>query len=1263
VRFTVTALGSAGDKPVPVVVGSITRYLIAPNEPTGTSATEPTGVSGSSGDSVSRYYADRGDSPGRWLGVGASDLGLVGEVDPEAFTGVLAGRHPCTGERLITARGSAGRVASVGAGTAARRGPNGESLYAVRDVATVLGWSQADVREAIVEGERYAAARLVAGLAGVAIPTGTATPGHAAGSRRATGAAPSTGTRHLAATGRATRDRSGYRDEESTRPGPPARGGQGGAAETGTPGSHPGPGRSDSGMVLVPSIDRDGTRYVGERELTRVEDLVSRGLSGKEVLDPGDPGEELSVAAASRLVGTSPSYLARLCRTYETSREGIDAALAVREMPRRAYLVCRRAEDGTYRVTRQELAAFAERRRRPAVRVGYDVTATTEKSISVLALLGGRQVRGEVLAAVEAANDAGIGWLEYNAAAARAGGQVVGVTGWTVASFQHLTSRRLDPFVHHHNVVANTVVDEHGDRRALDARRLYRNVSAASAIATAQVRFELTRRLGVAWRPARQGGWEVAGISDTVLDEFSQRRREITDAIRELEDALGRASTLDEFQSAVSKTRPAKTDAAEAELLVAWWQRAYAHGLTPTGLHQTLGHARPTLLTRALRARILAAAATAVTAERSIFTRGDLLATLVDLPHPDGHGPLVVPAATLEQLADELLGSTRVVQLERTTGDQDKLQRADGTTLAVGGDHEPEYTTTDVLVIQTRILDTYAAGVGVGAGNVDSDTLATTLGRFPELSREQRQLVASFCTSGDSAQSAIGRPGTGKTHAMRAAVTAWTNTGCRVLGAAVKAEAARHLGAECGIPAEPLAWYLNRLGDPYHSPLDHRTVLVVDEASTVGDRALDQLLTAANRTGATVRFIGDPAQHGSVPTGGMWHLLLAHHPDRTPELVASRRVRHFADRAAAEALRTGEIAVALDALEAAGHLHVLDDERQLYVALLDRWWTARRAGRLHPMVDRRNDQRLVLNQLARALRRHAGELGDTEVHATGGRRFAIGDEVIARMGDRSLHAAGQPQRYVRNGAHGTVVAVQRALARAEDHITVAFHGLGDIDLPRAFFDEHRDLWGRLDVGLDHAYAITSYAVEGLTFDESTSHVDPRSSRPEVYVDITRGRHANHLYLTAPEDHIEGERLPAAPTEPDRTKLERRLTHSGPERVAIAVDPLAAPAAAYAEGKTLAQLTQERLATLDSAQGALIARAERLREHQIRRLAQARPDPSIVRRLGSRPVDVNLARRYDSQLSDAVVQRARREAYVSVVPTGVNSEAETCEVAM
>jgi conjugative relaxase-like TrwC/TraI family protein len=607
VRFTVTALGSAGDRPVGVVVGTIARYLIAPDQQPGATAGPPPDRPAGEG-SMSRYYADRGDTPGRWLGQGAGELNLQGTVDFDEFTTVLAGRDPRTGARLISGRGSSGRVASVGAGTAACWSPAGEALYSVRDAAAVLGWCQADVRQAIDDGERLVESGLIATLTGTPVSALTGRP-------EPSGRGPG---RH---SGR-------YRD---TGTGPPG------------PARDPGAVRDDPRMALVPFIDGDATRYISDRELSRVEDLVARGVTAAEVLAVGHPGDELSIPAAARLVGVRRGYLARMCSSYLDNRDEITAALDEGDTPKRTYLVCRREEDGSYRVSRTELAAYAERRRRPAVRVGYDVTATTEKSISVLALLGGPLVRREALAAVEAANDAGLRWLEYHTAAARARGEVMGVTGWTVASFQHLTSRRLDPFVHYHNVVANTVVDEHGDRRALDARRLYRSVSAAPAIATAQVRWELTSRLGVAWRPARHGGWEIAGIADPVLDEFSQRRREINDAICELEDALGRASTLDELQSVVTTTRPAKTAADEADLLAEWRQRAGTHGLTPTALHQTLGRTRPTVLTAPLRARILDTAAAAVTAERSIFTRGDLLAILVDLPHPNAPDPSSFP--------------------------------------------------------------------------------------------------------------------------------------------------------------------------------------------------------------------------------------------------------------------------------------------------------------------------------------------------------------------------------------------------------------------------------------------------------------------------------------------------------------------------------------------------------------------------------------------------------------------------------------------
>jgi hypothetical protein len=108
VRFTVTALGSTGDRSLGAVVGDIAEYLLG-------AATGAGGGEGGRGE-AGRYYADRGEGPGRWRGHGARELGLVGEVDGGAFRSVLAARHPVTGERLITARGRPGGSRGWGPG-------------------------------------------------------------------------------------------------------------------------------------------------------------------------------------------------------------------------------------------------------------------------------------------------------------------------------------------------------------------------------------------------------------------------------------------------------------------------------------------------------------------------------------------------------------------------------------------------------------------------------------------------------------------------------------------------------------------------------------------------------------------------------------------------------------------------------------------------------------------------------------------------------------------------------------------------------------------------------------------------------------------------------------------------------------------------------------------------------------------------------------------------------------------------------------------
>jgi ATP-dependent exoDNAse (exonuclease V) alpha subunit len=232
----------------------------------------------------------------------------------------------------------------------------------------------------------------------------------------------------------------------------------------------------------------------------------------------------------------------------------------------------------------------------------------------------------------------------------------------------------------------------------------------------------------------------------------------------------------------------------------------------------------------------------------------------------------------------------------------------------------------------------------------------------------------------------------------------------------------------------------------------------------------------------------------------------------------------------------------------------------MYRHILGRWWDAHQQGLDHPMVDRRNSTRRQLNRLAHLLRQVNGELGADEITASGDRRFAVGDRVTARAPNRSLHVAGDRDAYVRNGTLGTIVAVTRDSRHPDrDTVTVDFDGIGVIDVPRAFFDHHRTAAGRTEVGIDHAYALTSYAVQGSTRSVSTSRVDATATRAETYVDITRGRDENHLYLTAASGPLDDEALPRAPAPPADVAVAERLHRSTGELTAWELaNPVDAP---------------------------------------------------------------------------------------------------------
>jgi conjugative relaxase-like TrwC/TraI family protein len=164
----------------------------------------------------------------------------------------------------------------------------------------------------------------------------------------------------------------------------------------------------------------------------------------------------------------------------------------------------------------------------PARKVpGFDHTFRAPKSVSLLWALGDRETAQQV-AAAHAAVDAAVGYLQRAAGFTRrgAGGvETVPADGFVAAAFRHRTSRADDPLLHTHVLVANLArTSDDGVWRTLDSRKLFAHAKTAGVLYQAQLRHELTRRLGVAWQPVVNGHADIDGVDRELIETFSQRR-------------------------------------------------------------------------------------------------------------------------------------------------------------------------------------------------------------------------------------------------------------------------------------------------------------------------------------------------------------------------------------------------------------------------------------------------------------------------------------------------------------------------------------------------------------------------------------------------------------------------------------------------------------------------------------------------------------------------------------------------------------------
>ncbi len=730
---------------------------------------------------------------------------------------------------------------------------------------------------------------------------------------------------------------------------------------------------------------------------------------------------------------------------------------------------------------------------------GFDATFCAPKSVSLLFALGEAEASNEVRNAHDTAVDAALRALEAEAARARRGrgGTERHVAeGFVSAAFRHRTSRAGDPHLHTHVLVANLVwCPDDGRWSALDARPLYGWAKTVGYLYEAQLRAELTRRLGLGWTPVTNGIADIDGVPTPVLRAFSRRRHEIEMHMEERGESGARAA-----QRATYATRGRKRDVPTESLLPEWRARADALGLDDTALAALLhGHGRTAVpvpgTPEADAFFVQLASPTGLTTRAASFGRREVLqAIAARLP----------AGGTIDQivgLADAFLAAEYVIPLDTSTGlrTSDVIRRADGRVVAVHVD-EQRWTTPEMLATERAVinmaLDRQHDHVAVAHPlHVDA-----ALAARPSLSDEQVRMVRQLTTSGAGVDAVEGVAGSGKTHALAAAHDAWHASGHRVIGCALAARAAAQLEQDTAIPSMTLDRLLHQL-ERGAVVLDRATVVVVDEAAMVGTRKLGQLFDHADRADAKVVLVGDHHQLPEIDAGGAFAGI--HRRVHGPLLVENRRQIETWEREALAQLRDGDATTAFAAYERHGRVVHHDDPDQLRERLVDDWWAAHAHGAHALMIASRNDDVDDLNRRARARRVVAGQLGayDLVVH---GRGFAIGDEIVTTRNDYSVG--------VLNGTRGVITDIDYNYGELRIHTDGR-----NVVLPRSYVTAGH---------VTHAYALTFHKAQGLTVRDAFVLADDTLDRERAYTGMSRGTHTNLLYITdSPDERAEEHHAP------------------------------------------------------------------------------------------------------------------------------------------
>lgn len=475
-------------------------------------------------------------------------------------------------------------------------------------------------------------------------------------------------------------------------------------------------------------------------------------------------------------------------------------------------------------------------------RAGYDCTFTSPKSLSVLLEIVEAKGNEELALKIRNAHDKAVNqaleqiennYITYNKKEnginnhKKTGGMIV-------AKFEHDTSRELDPTLHTHCVIMNMTKDENGNYKAISNEMLYDNKMINGQFYRSELAKNLKELgLDIEITNSKQMLFEIKGIDNSLISEFSKRSKQIEESLEELRAKYPNASESELKQFAALESRVAKKEVDRDEVRANNLQRA--ESLTNTA--ELLATIQKDELFKKLDVQeIIEKSAQIITENESTFSKEQLLKNAIGLSFG-------------ELRANELwseIENSKLIKLDENT-----------------------YTTKEILQIEKEIIK-YARDTKESVKELRSEKEVKNFieKNYKSMTKGQKEAVEHILTCKDKIVGIQGDAGTGKTFMLEAINKNLKNSDVALIGLAFTGKASDELEEGSGIKSTTLHSFLNQ-----SKVSEKEKIYIVDEASFVGSKQMKQLIEKAEKDNARIVLIGDTKQFQAISAGAIFEQL------------------------------------------------------------------------------------------------------------------------------------------------------------------------------------------------------------------------------------------------------------------------------------------------------------------------------------------------------------------------------------------------------